>query len=168
MELKYQKWNKIMQMFFENPQKTFTLRIISKQTKIPLSSVQRYVEQLKKSNLITLSNKAENTPYFKVRKTQFFINKMFTSGLIDYLEKQLQPSVIILFGSIRKGESDQTSDIDLFIETQKIKTVDLSKFEKKLKHKIELHLKENINELPKRLFNNIINGIKLRGYINIK
>ena len=157
-----------MQMFFENPQKTFTLRIISKQTKIPLSSVQRYVEQLKKSNLITLSNKAENTPYFKVRKTQFFINKMFTSGLIDYLEKQLQPSVIILFGSIRKGESDQTSDIDLFIETQKIKTVDLSKFEKKLKHKIELHLKENINELPKRLFNNIINGIKLRGYINIK
>jgi predicted nucleotidyltransferase len=69
---------------------------------------------------------------------------------------------------MRKGDYHQESDIDLFIETIKRQEINLTSFEKKLRHKIQLFKEPNIEHLPKELFNNIINGIKLSGYIKLK
>ena len=93
---------------------------------------------------------------------------MFNSGLIDYLEEKLAPSSIIVFGSARKGEYVKNSDIDLFVESTKRIDLNVSLFEKRLKHKIQLFIEQDINKLPDELFNNIINGIKLSGYVKIK
>lgn len=95
------------------------------------------------------------------------INKMYKSGLIDYLIKELNPSLIILFGGIRKGEYDKDSDIDLFVETQVKKELNLKSFEKTLNLKIDLFIESDIKKVNKNLFNNIINGIKLSGYLRI-
>ena len=76
--------------------------------------------------------------------------------------------VIILFGGIRKGEYDNESDIDLFVESTKKIKIDLSKFENMLKHDVQLFVEKDIKNLPDRLFNNIVNGIKLKGYLKIK
>lgn len=163
-----QKWYNILELFYRYPNKRFTIREISKKTKIPKTSVQRYVIELKKSKFLTKDNMLDITPHIKFKKTQFIIDNMFETGLIDYLEEKLIPSCIILFGGVRKGEYDHESDIDLFIETTKKTKIDLSKYEKKLGHKIHLFIKKEINDLPKRLLNNVVNGIKIRGYFKIR
>ena len=42
---------------------------------------------------------------------------------------------------------------------------DLERFEKSLNRKISLHFSDNFNKLPKELRNNIINGVRLAGYL---
>ncbi len=163
-----QKWNKILGLFFEHPKRDFTVREISKKAKIPSSSVQRYLKELKKENLIAKENKPIINIYFKFLKAFFIIEKMHKIGLINCLRKELNPSVIIVFGSVRKGEYDSESDIDLFVESPVKKKIDLRKFEKELNHKIQLFVYSDINKLQPNLFNNVINGIKLFGSFKLK
>jgi predicted nucleotidyltransferase len=104
----------------------------------------------------------------KVKKINFYVEKIVECGLLDYLISELNPSLIILFGSIRKGDSIKESDIDIFIETCVDKKLDLKNFEKKLGHNIEIFLETDMNNLQKNLFNNIINGISLFGRVKVK
>ena len=54
------------------------------------------------------------------------------------------------------------------METIKKTMPPLNVFEKKLGHKIQLFTEADINNLPDRLFNNVINGIKLEGFFKIR
>ena len=168
MVLKNQKWDKIVEVFFEYPHQAFTIRELAKRTKIPPSSIQRYVERLRKEGVLTEENELITTPYIKFKKATFLIDKLFSSGLVEYLEKMLTPSAIILFGSARKGEYEHKSDIDLFIETTKRQDIDLSGFEKKIGHDIQLFVKSKISEISPELLNSVLNGIKLQGYVKVK
>lgn len=156
------------QLYFEFPQKAFTVRKIAAQTKIPRATVQRYLHEMKKEGIINEKNEAEMNLLYKIKKTHFFIEKIVISGLLDELIGTLNPSCIILFGSVRKGDSMENSDIDIFVETKMKKIPDLKKFEKKLSHAIDIHPASNIHTLPDALFNNVVNGIKLYGSIKIK
>ncbi len=162
------KENKILELFYENPNQRFTIREISKITKIPRATAHRIIKLLKKQELINKENFANENLFFKTKKINFFIERIVSSSLIEELINKFNPSCIILFGSIRKGESIKESDIDLFIESQIKREANLSKFEKKLRHKIQLFIESDINNLQKNLFNNIINGIKIYGSLNLK
>lgn len=162
------KENQILELFYEKPNQRFTIREIAKITKIPRTTAHRNVESLKKQGLINKENSANENLLFKTKKINLFIEKIVSSGLAEELINKLNPSCIILFGSFRKGESIKESDIDLFVESQIKKEVNLSKFEKKLGHKIQLFVEPNINKIQKNLFNNIINGIKIYGSFNVK
>ncbi len=163
-----QKWYKVLELFFEYPNQRFTVREIARKTKVPTSTIQRYLEKLRNENLIDKENKAIISGYYKFKKTFLILDKMYESGLIDFLKKELNPSLIIVFGSVRKGEYDCESDIDIFIETTIKKNIDLKKYEQLLKHNMQLFIEADINKLHKNLYNNIINGIKLGGYLKIK
>lgn len=166
---------KIMEIFFEEPSRNFQLREISRLTKIAVTSIRKYLKELQKSGLIKKDKKTLYPSYianqqntlFKIYKQQFIILKLYSSGLIDYLEDRLHPECIILFGSARKGEYVKDSDIDIFIQASR-KNIGLEKFNKALKHKINPFFEENINKLSTELFNNIINGIKLSGYLRLR
>ena len=112
--------------------------------------------------------RAANTTLFKTKKINYYTEKIITSGLLEEIIKKLNPGCVILFGSIRKGESVKDSDIDLFIESQTEGKIDLKKYEKKLKHKIQLFIEKDIHKLQPQLFNNVVNGIKLYGSFKIK
>lgn len=160
--------DKILELFFEFPNEKFTIREIAKKTKIPKSTVHKYLNNLKSTQLITKENQPSNTRLFKIKKTNYYIGKLYTSGLIDYLNKFYAPTCIILFGSFRKGDSVSDSDVDLFLETTKKKEADLKKFEARLNHDIQIFKETNINKLPQRLFNNVVNGIKLEGFFKVR
>lgn len=167
--------NKILELFFEEPNRNFQIREISRITKIPVMTTKKYLEELKKEDLIIKekkgiypSFKANENKFFKFYKQQDILLKIYKSGLIDYLEKELHPKNIILFGSMKKGEYVKESDIDIFLESNSKKHTDLTKFEKILKHDIQLFIEENINKLQPHLFNNIINGTILSGYLKLK
>lgn len=168
MALITQKWDKILELIFEHTNNKFTVREISKKTKIPSSTIQRYLVKLRKEGFIIEENRANVTPYFKFRKAFFILDRIYRIGLIDHLIKELNPSVIIVFGSVRKGEYEKDSDIDLFIESPIKKELNLEEYEKKLGHKIQVFIEADMKNLQPNLFNNIINGIKLYGSFKIK
>lgn len=170
-----QKWDKATFFFFDYPARSFHLRELSRLAKLPKTTLERYLRTLLKENLIKKEKKGpfytyranESNFFYKLYKRNRLIEQIYRSGLITFLEEGTYPEAIILFGSGAKGEYIKDSDIDIFL-LAKEKAIGLEKFERKLKRKINLLFKENYSELSKELFNNIINGYKLSGYIKLK
>lgn len=163
--------SKIMGLFFEEPSKNFQIREISRLTKIAVTSVKKYLEELLKEGLIKKSTKTlypsyiaeESNKMFTIYKQQRIIYQLQLSGLLDYLTEKTLPRCIILFGSAAKGSYNKDSDIDLFIQSSE-KSLDLKSFEKKLVHKINILFEPELKNLSKELFNNILNGVVLYGF----
>lgn len=165
---------RILQLFFNSPTKLFQLREISRLIKLGLPSVINHVKKLEKQgfikgvkNTIYTSYTANKTERFKLYKKNDILLRIYESGLIDYLDNELSPDAIVLFGSASRGEDIEKSDIDLFI-LAKEKDLKLKKYENQLKRKIKPFFEEKLINLPKELLNNIINGIVLKGYLKVK
>lgn len=159
---------KLLEYFYENPLAEATVRELAIKTKLSRSTVQYWLQQFKQEGIISGKNQWFNSSFNRLVKSCYYQEKIVHSGLIDYLEKELAATAIILFGSFNKGESVQESDIDFFVECAREKKLDLRKFERKLGHSVDVFTRPKITLLPKRLLNNVVNGIKLRGYFTIK
>lgn len=160
--------NKILEIFYENPEVSFTIRQLEQLTKIPRATVHKYLQDLKKDKLIAENNVSSESYFFKIKKRQYYIEKLVKSGFVEYLIDELKPSLIILFGSMSRGDSDKESDIDIFIETVIKKNIITKKYSKKLSHPIQLFIETDINKLQPHLVNNILNGVKLYGSFKVK
>ena len=159
---------KMLKIYFENGQRSFTVREMSKLANIPRSTVQVKFNSLRHEKLIDKENAIIDGLFFRTRKINYYIEKLVQSGFVDFVVEELNPSCIILFGSFRKGDSIKASDIDIFVESFIRKDLNLNKFERKLGHKIDMFIESNIKDLQNNLFNNVINGIKLYGSIKLK
>ena len=162
---------RLLKLFFEEPNRNFGIREIAKLIKIPKTSVSRYLKELLKEELVKKEKEGyagnDLNPFFKIYKKIYFLEDVYKSGIIEFLQEDLYPKCIILFGSFAKGEYIKSSDIDIFVQAKE-KGIDLSKFEKKLKHKVSIFFEERLEKLSNELFNNLINGIKLGGYIKLR
>jgi len=98
----------ILKVYFENPDKDFTVREMSKLTKIPRATVHKKIVEIRNEHYF------KDEVFFKIKKINFYIEELFSSGVIRFLIDELNPSMIILFGSFKKGESNKNSDVDLF------------------------------------------------------
>ena len=167
--------DKILKLFFDYPANEFQIRGAAKLLKMPKSSVNYRMTRLLKQGIIQKINKGVFPSYtanaadekYLFCKLHDAIEGIIDSGLLEYLEKETSPRCIILFGSFAKAEYDADSDIDIFIQAGE-KSLSLAKYEKKLKHTINVIFGPELNKISSELFNNIINGIKLRGYIKIR
>lgn len=158
----------------KNPSKRFQIREIGRLTNISHTCVLKYLKELEKQQIVK-KEKDGIYPSYKINKSSQYRNLKQISniieirrcGLVEFLENNLFPDNIILFGSYLKGEDIETSDIDLFVLGEK-KDLILKTFEQRLKRKIHLHIYEEIKQVPKELLNNIVNGFVLSGYLKIK
>ncbi len=165
---------KILELFIEFPAKDFSVRGLARELKISHATVIKYIADLEKLGFIKKKEATLYPTYFantesqkyKFYKRNWLVFKINESGLIDYIQKESLPSSVILFGSGAKATFTERSDIDIFFEARERK-LDLTKYEKKLNHKINLLFEQNINNLSKELRNNIINGVVLYGFIKI-
>ena len=167
---------KTLEIFFLRPTEEHYLMDISKNIRLAHTSVRKQLDILVGAGLITQTVKKRgkrkyptykantDNPNFKKYKIVYNLNALFESGLIEFIEKKITPNSIVVFGSYRRGEDVEESDIDLFVEANK-EMVDVSTFEKKLKRKIEIHFNRNFSNYPKELKNNIINGIVIHGFL---
>ncbi len=166
---------KTKEIFFVEPSRKHYLTSISRNTKIAHTSIKKNIQTLQKEGFIKEIKEIRGTrtfPHFLANTNRSFIEQkmiynistLLETNLITFLEEKLMPKAIVLFGSYRRGEDREDSDIDLFIES-KNEQIDLKKFEKKLKRNIQLHFKETFTSYPKELKNNIINGIVLFGFL---
>ncbi|NCO97313.1 MAG: hypothetical protein COY38_00870 [Candidatus Aenigmarchaeota archaeon CG_4_10_14_0_8_um_filter_37_24] len=164
---------KILRIFFDYPTRKFQLREISRIIQLGLPSVINHVKNLEKQGFVKKINggvydsyTSDKTEIFKIYKKNDVLIRLHESGLVDLLVDTVIPDAIVLFGSASKGEDIEESDIDLFL-IAKEKKVDLKIFEKKLNRKISLHFEDKIQNIPKELLNNIVNGIIIYGYLKV-
>ncbi len=161
-----------MQAFFDFPTESFQLRQISRKVKIAVPSVKRYLKELQREGVVLVTKRGLYPTYkanrenelFKFYKTTDLLERMKKSGLVDYIGDACMPDIISLFGSAARGEDVETSDIDIFVQSIE-KKLNLGKYEKILNRRIALFFEERFSKLSKELKNNIINGIKLSGYL---
>ena len=166
---------KLLQPFFYNPMHLFGIRELSRETGLDTKTVMKYLKRLVNDNIILKKkNKGHFTCYeanrgsetYRIFKSTILIERIARSGIIDFLREKLNPRAIVLFGSVQKGTYIERSDIDFFIQG-KDKNIDVSFYEKKLGHEIQLLFEEDMGSLTEGLRNNIINGYTLSGRLSI-
>ncbi len=169
---------KIAKVFFNDPEREFSLAEIRRNTNIAPTSIVIHLKELIKENIICKKYKSSGKriyPFYKAnfenKKYKFykFIHNLETlekSSMIEYIKDTCMPNCIILFGSYAKAEDTKESDIDIYVQSKE-KSLNLKKYEKLISRNIQLHFKEDFNRYSKELKNNIINGIKLSGYLEV-
>lgn len=171
---------KVAGVFFQEPSKEHYLKQISKKSKLAHTSVKKILKDLKKEDIIKEKKYQRGSRYFPVYfantetkkykhyKKIFNLDKIYSSGIIEFLKTETMPETIVLFGSYLKGEDTEESDVDLFIQAKSSQTdTKLKKFEKKLGRNIQLHFKEKFQDYNAEMKNNILNGLILYGYLEI-
>ncbi|MEK6864072.1 MAG: nucleotidyltransferase domain-containing protein [Nanoarchaeota archaeon] len=165
----------ILKLFYYDPMGHFHIREIARQTGLDTKTVIKYLDKFTQKKLILRKKKRNGFPYYEANllsrfyryeKSHAIMEKLFESGIIDYLEKEINPKVMIVYGSIRKGVYHPKSDIDIFVQA-KYKLVGLYDFEMKLGHKVHLLFEEDLKNLSKGLLQNIYNGIVISGELEI-
>src|SRR3989338_4689778 len=155
--------------FFLHPTTRLRVRQIEREVEVPLPSVIRYTKELEKERILKKTSIANiivyaadrNSRNFLLKKKLFNIERLFSSGLIDFLIGELSNPTIIVFGSYARGEDIESSDIDLYVETP-TKKVNLERFERLLQRKIQIFMYKSLRNVEnKDLANNIINGVIL-------
>ncbi|MEK6952321.1 MAG: ArsR family transcriptional regulator [Nanoarchaeota archaeon] len=165
----------ILKTFFEDPNRKFSIRELSRILKINHTTVRQYLNKLVKEGF--LSSKKQGLYVFyqlilskKTLNLKLYYNleKLRNSNLIEDLEKAYDLPVITLFGSYASARDDAGSDIDICLISNVEKEFPIEKYEKKLNRKISLHkfskgLWDKTKKLNPNLINSICNGIILSG-----
>lgn len=170
------KQEKILNLFFTHPSKTFHIREIARKIDVHPNLVSKEVNRLVRENFlvkkktklrIEIEANRENKRFIFYKRLSN-IKKIFDSGLLNYLiEKFNHPDAIILYGSYSKGEDSERSDIDIAVISKRKEKLDMSIYENKL-NKATHVLVVDLNKVEKTLINNLINGVILYGYLAIK
>ena len=179
-------YNKIMQWFFAYPTIPITLTELAKEVSVSKKSASAVVFQLIEEGFLVKEEigkswRISSNPkhiYNFTRKIGYNLlliyNLLYEQGIINEIHSLSGNSkAIILFGSYRKGDDNEKSDIDLAVEVsgnqeQKIiKIGEIEKFGYRKKVPINLHLFSR-NKIDINLFSNIANGIVLAGFLEVK
>ena len=112
-------------------------------------------------------------PYNKSRKISYNLSMIYESGLVDEIRKKFGGTkAIVLFGSYRKGDENEKSDVDIAVEVLD-DIMEVSEFAiiKKygLREKVIVNLHRfNRKKINANLFLNILNGIVLDGFLEAR
>ncbi len=167
---------KLLECFFKEPNKWYHLREYARINKSSASTSLKYLNELcknkflkkKREHNLVLYKADEDSEKFRDVKIFYNIQKIRDSGILDFLEEEFKPKCIILFGSTSRGLDNKDSDTDLFLLSPLKKEIKLDKFEKLIGKKIQLFVMDKKEfKARKELANNILNGIILRGYLDI-
>lgn len=166
----------ILKPFFENSNNSYHIRQLSRMLNVNHMTVRARLKEFtdigvlieKKTELSTNYQVNADDTKFKLLKKYNNLLSLTNSGILEYLDSELNFPTIVLFGSYARAEDISGSDVDLFILTETKPETQMTKFEKILKRPIDLHIfsrktyKKLILTNPD-LVNNICNGIVLRG-----
>ena len=168
-------YDKVMGVFFDNPNEKFHIREIARITKLNPNTVLNMTKKLEKEELIKRERKRHDVELsavfdekFKLFKKIDNLKKIYDSGIINLLKEKFNPEAIAIIGSYSIGEDVEESDIDFVIISKKeYESIDLSSFEKKFNRKIHL-IVSYYNKISDEFYTNLINGIVLYGAIKKK
>lgn len=160
-------YNRILEIFFQEPTNLHFIREIGKRIKLAPTSVRNNVQDMLKTGLI-LNKKARPFDGFVAnRDNDLFLfykrayNLYSLYELKQYITRRLYPKNTILFGSYSRGEDIESSDVDILIISNTKRELNVSEFEKRLKRKINIMIVNDLNKLDKIMQERIKGGILL-------
>ncbi|MEK6960676.1 MAG: nucleotidyltransferase domain-containing protein [Nanoarchaeota archaeon] len=175
-------YGKVQHIFFDFPTKEFGLNDLCALAKISKTSANLAVAQLVKEGFLKVETIGrlwriscdQSHPYNRERKIPYHLSLVYSSGILDAVHKAVPGArSISLFGSIRKGDDIESSDIDIAVEVLSDKVpqiVELGTINKLGYRKdipVNLHIFSR-NNIPLNLFANIANGIVLEGFLEVR
>ncbi|PIN91379.1 hypothetical protein COU57_00740 [Candidatus Pacearchaeota archaeon CG10_big_fil_rev_8_21_14_0_10_32_14] len=179
-------YNKVIQWFFSYPILPISLSDLSSELSISKKTANQIVTQLIQENFlfkeeigktwrITCNQKHEYNVTKKISFNLSLVYQLLYEGkLIDEIYKLTgNPKAIILFGSYRKGDDTENSDLDIAIEVaqnEELKIINLWNIQKLGYRKnipLNLHIFSR-NKIDLNLFSNLVNGIVLDGFLEAR
>jgi predicted nucleotidyltransferase len=163
----------ILTLFFEDQNAVLYPREIARRTKLNPNTVLTRLREyerlkllnLKKTRVITEVRVNRESVMFSNAKRIWNLNAVLSSGIVDFINEEYNaPEAIILFGSFSRGEDLPRSDIDIAVVTSKNIRITSERFEKLLKHPIQV---VEVHKPKKELLTNLANGIVLKGYLEL-
>lgn len=175
-------YSQVLNWFFSYPDREISLNDLSKNLNISKTNTNLAVKQLEKEGFLVLDilgrtwrikcNKQHIFNY--TRKINYNLSLINDSEIINLTHKIIpNPRSIILFGSYRKGDDTEKSDIDIAVEildNKELQIVELGVFSNFGYRKdvlVNLHIFSR-NKIDLNLFANIANGIVLEGFLEVR
>lgn len=179
-------YNKVLHWFFSFPSMETSLNDLSVDLKLSKTTAKRVVNRLVKEDFLIkkvygrtwIITCAKNHPYLLTKKIAFNLENVsrlyYVGGLREDLRKYVKnPQAVILFGSYRKGDDTDKSDIDIAIEVignQETKIISEGMFKQPGYRRdvpVNLHIFSR-KKVDLNLFANIANGIVLEGFLEVR
>lgn len=175
-------YNKVLYWFFSFPDQSIGLNELCKNIKISKTNGKTIINKLEKEGFLIkeVIGKAwrikcnKKHIYNKTKKLAFNLQLIYDSDIIEKIHKKFPGfQAISLFGSYRKGDDIEKSDIDIAINVlgeKGLKIEELGiikKFGFRKDVIVSLHI-FSIKNIDKNLLLNIINGIVLYGFLEVK
>lgn len=178
-------YEKMQIWFFSYPNKETTLSGIAKETKISKTTANKVITRLREEGFLIVKEVGKSWLiscnahhiYNTTRKIIYNLSIIYDAyeiflrdSIHDYVAN---PVSVILFGSYRKGDDIEKSDIDIAVEVlgdQKTEVIEMGKFEVfglRRDVVINLHIFSRKN-VDINLFSNIANGIILDGFLEVR
>ena len=180
-ELK-EAYPKVLMWFFAYPNRETGLNDLSEALSISKTTASSVVGQLAKEGFLKKEvlgkiwriSCNKNHAYNSTKKIAYNLLLLYQSGIIKKISGAMQNSrAIILFGSYRKGDDDEKSDIDIAVEqlgSEDLNIINIGaikKFGYREKVPVNLHIFSR-SKIDINLFANIANGIVLEGFLEVR
>jgi len=177
---------KVMQWFFSYPLTPISLTDLSTNLNISKKTASIVVKRLIEEEFLLKDEigrvwriHCNQKHYYNFTKKvsynlSLIYSLLYENGLINEIYKITgNPKTIILFGSYRKGDDVETSDIDIAVEVvsnEKLKIIPLGNLEifgYRKNVPVNLYIFSR-NKIDLNLFANIVNGIVLEGFLEVR
>ena len=175
-------YRKVLYWFFSYPTKEFGLSELTKQVNISKTTANRVVLELAKQGFCKIEELGKlwriscdtQHEFTTTRKIPYNLELVYESGIIGEVLKVVEnPRCIILFGSYRKGDDTDQSDIDIAVEVlgnaqptvTTLGVVPQLGYRKNVKVNVVTFSR---NKVDINLFTNIANGVVLYGLLEVR
>lgn len=168
---------KILRLLFIRAGDKLNAHTVAKALKVSQPAVSKALPALQENELIMVSKDNEskrlsielNRDLHNViwLKRADNLLQLYESGLVQCFYDKLPEATIIVFGSYSLGEDTSRSDIDIAIIGSLKKDIKLEQFETKLGRLITINHYKSFKNIEKHLLNNILNGIILKGGVEL-
>jgi predicted nucleotidyltransferase len=156
---------------------SFNQRGLARYLKVSPTAIAKALKTLEKEKLVAVSKNPEtkqlsielnkNNPQVFALKRVENLRLIYDSDLVGFFSERFPGGTVILFGSYAFGEDVIDSDIDIAVIGCRKKKLYLTEFEKLLERTIVVQYYDNLGRINKNLQSNILNGITLRGTIEL-
>lgn len=175
-------FNKVIAWFFAYPTEEFTLNDVHKAVDIAKTTASNTVNLLLKHGFLTVRkigklwriSANQSHEFFVTRKIPYNLQLVYESEVVEYVLQQVpNAKTIVLFGSYRKGDDVNGSDIDIAVEILGDKPLEvrelgtISQLGYRQNVKVNAHIFSR-SKVDLNIFTNIANGIVLYGLLEVR
>ncbi len=173
---------KVIAWFFAYPSSEVSLTNLTKQVGISKTHASRVVSELVNERFLKLEVLGKiwriksnfKHKYFRTKRIAHNLSQIGESNILEAINNIIPNySSVVLFGSYRKGDDNEDSDIDIAVEVKNKKSLEIielgkiKKFGYRKNVIVNLHI-FNRSNIDINLFSNISNGIVLDGFLEVK